>query len=83
VGFKVPLAEDFERIDLNEVNDYVAAQQEENLVLEFKSVNSADLSNADDKKNLAKALSGFANSSGGIIVWGVEARKTYRALTVQ
>lgn len=26
----------------------------------------------DDKKNLAKALSGFANSSGGVLIWGVE-----------
>jgi hypothetical protein len=26
----------------------------------------------DDKKNLAKAVSGFANSSGGILVWGIE-----------
>lgn len=26
----------------------------------------------DDRKNLAKAVSGFANSSGGVLVWGVE-----------
>jgi len=26
----------------------------------------------DDKKNLAKAVSGFANSSGGILIWGIE-----------
>ena len=26
----------------------------------------------DDKKNLAKALSGFANSSGGVLIWGIE-----------
>lgn len=26
----------------------------------------------DDKKNLAKAVSGFANSGGGILVWGIE-----------
>jgi hypothetical protein len=25
-----------------------------------------------DKKNLAKALSGFANSSGGVLLWGVK-----------
>lgn len=28
----------------------------------------------DDKKNLAKAVSGFANSSGGVLVWGIEDR---------
>ena len=26
----------------------------------------------DDKKNLAKAISGFANSAGGVLIWGVE-----------
>jgi predicted HTH transcriptional regulator len=26
----------------------------------------------DDRKNLAKALSGFANSSGGVLLWGVK-----------
>lgn len=28
-----------------------------------------------DKKNLAKAISGFANSSGGILIWGIEDEK--------
>lgn len=26
----------------------------------------------DDKKNLAKAVSGFANSGGGVLIWGLE-----------
>ena len=26
----------------------------------------------DDKKNLAKAISGFANSGGGVLVWGIK-----------
>ena len=26
----------------------------------------------DDKKNLAKGLSGFANSSGGVLLWGIK-----------
>jgi schlafen family protein len=30
----------------------------------------------DDKKNFAKAISGFANSEGGVIVWGVDCRQT-------
>lgn len=33
------------------------------------------MASTDDKRNLARALSGFANSSGGLIIWGVEARK--------
>jgi hypothetical protein len=28
----------------------------------------------DDKANLAKALSGFANTDGGLVVWGVKAK---------
>ena len=43
--------------------------------LDFKTINRSDLTHSDDKKNLAKALSGFSNSSGGLIVWGVIARK--------
>lgn len=26
----------------------------------------------DDKKNLAKAISGFANGSGGVLIWGIQ-----------
>jgi hypothetical protein len=29
-----------------------------------------------DRKNLAKAVSGFANSEGGIIIWGVDCRQS-------
>lgn len=29
----------------------------------------------EDNKNLSKAISGFANSSGGVIVWGVDCRR--------
>jgi len=58
------------------MDEFVARGQEENLFLDFKQVNRADLSHSDDEKNFARALSGFANSSGGLIVWGVEARKS-------
>ncbi|MBI5020942.1 MAG: ATP-binding protein [Ignavibacteriales bacterium] len=57
------------------IDNFLAQSQEEHLTLDFKVVNRPDLSHSDDKKNLAKALSGFANSSGGIIIWGVDARK--------
>ena len=65
------------RVDLQE---YVDTQQEENLFLDFKRVNSSDLTNGDDKKNLAKALSGFSNSSGGLIVWGIDARRNAQGI---
>ncbi len=30
----------------------------------------------DDKKNFSKALSGFGNSTGGLIVWGIDCRRS-------
>ena len=65
----------FECIDEKKIKEFVSNKQEENLTLDFKTINRADLSHHDDKQNFAKAISGFGNSIGGIIVWGVEARK--------
>lgn len=69
------LTDQFEALTLDALNDYVTSQQGEDLLLDFKVANGANLNHPDDKKNLAKALSGFANSSGGLIVWGINARK--------
>jgi hypothetical protein len=69
------LINQFNALSLNDINNYITSQQEENLNLDFKLVNGANLGGNEDRKNLAKALSGFANSSGGLIVWGVDARK--------
>lgn len=65
----------FQTSDLARIDEYIATGQEENLFLDFKTIKKADLSERDDRKTFAKALSGFANSSGGLIVWGVDARK--------
>ncbi len=70
------LAEQFEALTFDGLNNYITTGQEENTYLEFKTVNRADLTHNDDKKNLAKALSGFSNSSGGLVVWGIVARNT-------
>lgn len=64
----------YAQLSIDDVRQFVADGQEENLHLEFKIVVGSDLS-ADDRRNLAKALSGFANSEGGLVVWGVDARK--------
>lgn len=69
------LVDEFDRLTLSDIHCYISSNQEENINLDFKLINRPNLSHSDDKKNLAKALSGFANSSGGLIVWGVEARK--------
>jgi Predicted transcriptional regulator containing an HTH domain and an uncharacterized domain shared with the mammalian protein Schlafen len=50
------------------------------LHLDFKTIGNANMRGNDDKRNLAKCLSGFANSSGGIIVWGVDARKNAQGI---
>ena len=65
----------FDSLTAADVAAYVSSLQEEHLHLDFKLVKSASLASSDDKKNLASAISGFANSAGGLIVWGVEARK--------
>lgn len=69
------LFEEFKNISLETIDQYIEFRKEENVTLDFKILNNAKLTSKDDKKNLAKALSGFANSAGGIIIWGVDARK--------
>jgi hypothetical protein len=69
------LLEIFNQLDAAALDEFIRQGQEEHLHLDFKTVSNANLNGADDKKNLAKAVSGFANSSGGLIVWGVDARK--------
>ena len=55
----------------------VAERTQEGVTLEFKEARGAGtgtLAN-EDRKTFAKALSAFANSAGGLLVFGVEARK--------
>lgn len=48
---------------------------QENFYIDFKNIsttkNETCLSH-DDRKNLAKAISGFSNTSGGLIIWGIK-----------
>jgi len=59
------------------VSSWPAQQQTEQLYLECKSTNfdpaTLKLTNAD-KDALARALSGFANTDGGVLMFGVNAR---------
>lgn len=64
----------FENIELQDIYAFIENQEQEDLHLEFKTVNKPDLTHPDDRKNFARALSGFANTSGGIVVWGVSAK---------
>ena len=78
-GFRnMDLLEWFESLNKRKIEAFVADKREEDLQLEFKTVSSSGMENRDDRKNFAKALSGFANSSGGLMVWGINARKNER-----
>jgi len=55
--------------------DFVSDRKSEELFLDFKR--SADNGaggrlHDNDRNNLAKAISGFGNSEGGVIVWGID-----------
>lgn len=58
------------------IDEFIIASQTEELFLDFKQAVSSGKNyttlHRDDRKNLAKAISGFGNSEGGVIVWGVE-----------
>lgn len=58
------------------IDDFIVNSQTEELFLDFKQAVSTGKNfttlHRDDRKNLAKAISGFGNSEGGVIVWGVE-----------
>jgi len=58
------------------IEDLVVEQTVEELFLDFKQSSdsgSGTKLSADDRNNFAKAISGFGNSEGGIVVWGVAA----------
>jgi hypothetical protein len=57
------------------IDEFILTRKSEELFLDFKR--SADNGNEkilhqNDRDNLAKAISGFGNSEGGVIVWGVD-----------
>jgi hypothetical protein len=58
------------------IDEFILIRQSEELFLDFKR--SADDGKGKrlhdrDLNNLAKAISGFGNSEGGVIIWGVDA----------
>jgi hypothetical protein len=63
----------FAHLTVADILGFVTDKRGEDLTLDFKLAPSA-FDNRDDRKTLAEAISGFANSGGGLIVWGVEAK---------
>lgn len=60
------------------VQTLVSAQKSEELFLDYKKIATRDDAKSlhdSDRSNLRKALSGFANSEGGVILWGLETVK--------
>jgi hypothetical protein len=60
------------------IDEFVLVRQSEELFLDFKRSSdngSGKLLSQNDRENLAKAISGFGNSEGGIIVWGIDCSK--------
>lgn len=58
------------------IDEFIINRQSEELFLDFKQAVSVGKNfttlHRDDRKNLGKAISGFGNSEGGVILWGVE-----------
>lgn len=58
------------------LDEFIINRQSEELFLDFKQsfhhIKHGNALNPNDRKNLAKAISGFANSEGGVLIWGVE-----------
>jgi hypothetical protein len=60
------------------IDEFIDNRETESLFLDFKrSTNdgTGKKLETNDRKNLAKAISGFGNSEGGVIVWGVDCRE--------
>jgi hypothetical protein len=64
---------------IDDVHKIVADATSEDLFLEFKNVTGMGVCGKfqdADRNNFAKAISGFGNSEGGVIVWGIDCRNT-------
>jgi hypothetical protein len=63
----------------NAIAALIEDRQSEELFLDFKQSSDRGANGRlsdPDRKNLAKAISGFGNSEGGLVVWGVDCRPT-------
>lgn len=64
--------------DKSSLKQTVKNKQEEGLYLEFKQKRDRrnPILHEDDKKNFADGLSQFANSDGGVQIWGVKTKRS-------
>jgi len=72
------IIDDIKRQGYKAFEDIIARKESEKFFIDFKRTEKDDYSGqrtlyTNDKKNFAKAISGFGNSEGGIIIWGIDA----------
>ena len=67
------------------IRQLVADRAKEDIHLEFKTKKHRSASDLDksDAWQFSRALSGFANSDGGVLIWGVETDKEDRASSLK
>lgn len=73
-----PIIEDIKKRGFKALEDIIVRKESEKYFIDFKLTQRDDYSGQrtlfdTDKKNYAKAISGFGNSEGGLIIWGIEA----------
>jgi len=59
------------------LNELIADREPESMFLDFKRAHDDGAPKRlgpSDNKNLSKAISGFSNSEGGLLIWGVDCR---------
>lgn len=59
------------------INQFIADQISEELFIDYKRVTGEGANprlEQADRENFARAISGFGNSEGGIVIWGVDCR---------
>lgn len=60
------------------LEELILEREPESLFLDFKRSPNDGASktlSTEDNRNLSRAISGFANSSGGVVIWGVDCRR--------
>jgi len=59
----------------SEIDRLISLSEQESFYLDFKEATTGDSDNRlsdSDRKNYAKAISGFSNTSGGLLIWGIK-----------
>src|SRR3989344_8327111 len=76
------IVEDIKKRGYLALEDIIARKESEKFFVDFKRTQKNDYGGQktlfdSDKKNFAKSISGFGNSEGGIIIWGIDASGSY------